>query len=59
MLIQSACVLSYTENAAVERDGRALIKLLEADGWFRIGVTFSPPFQTPNKAGQGYNSASA
>ncbi|CAN7613876.1 type II toxin-antitoxin system HicA family toxin [Mesorhizobium sp. LjRoot246] len=37
----------------MERDSRALIKLLEADGWFRIGVTGSHHhFKHPTKPGK-------
>ncbi|RST87003.1 type II toxin-antitoxin system HicA family toxin [Aquibium carbonis] len=37
----------------MERDSRALIKLLENDGWFEIGVTGSHHhFKHPSKPGK-------
>ena len=37
----------------MERDSRTLIKLLEADGWFQIGVTGSHHhFKHPTKLGK-------
>jgi predicted RNA binding protein YcfA (HicA-like mRNA interferase family) len=46
------CVLFYTEHL-VERDSRKLIKLLEDDGWVRIGVTGSHHhFKHPIKPGK-------
>lgn len=37
----------------MERDSRGLIKLLEADGWFQIGVTGSHHhFKHPAKSGK-------
>ena len=46
------CELFYTEHL-VERDSRKLIKLLEDDGWVRIGVTGSHHhFKHPIKPGK-------
>ena len=37
----------------MERDSRGLIKLLESDGWFEIGVTGSHHhFKHPSKSGK-------
>lgn len=37
----------------MERDSRALIKLLESDGWFEVGVTGSHHhFKHPSKPGK-------
>jgi hypothetical protein len=46
-------VYYVTRSALMERDSRKLIKLLEEDGWFEIGITGSHHhFKHPTKPGK-------